>query len=122
MKKLLLIPALLAAAPLSALAQSSYYAQEDLRAECAKSYAEYAGNYAGAAYYSTDYAKDANGYYRYADKSYKPCTEAQYAAYLDKADPTKVLAAYPTAAGRPSVKKDEKKGDKKPDKKPDAGK
>ncbi|MET0518702.1 MAG: hypothetical protein ABW005_07700 [Burkholderiaceae bacterium] len=29
-----------------------------------------------------------------------PCTETQYVAYLDKADPSRVMAAYPTAAGR----------------------
>ena len=33
------------------------------------------------------------------------CTEDQYAAYLDSADPIRVMAAYPTAAGRPVVKK-----------------
>jgi len=33
------------------------------------------------------------------------CTEQQYAAYLDKADPVRVMGAYPTAAGRPMVKK-----------------
>lgn len=31
------------------------------------------------------------------------CAEAQYAAYLDTQDPARVLSAYPTAAGRPSV-------------------
>ena len=35
-----------------------------------------------------------------------PCTQLQYAAYLDtKADPVKVMSAYPTAAGRPTLKK-----------------
>jgi hypothetical protein len=106
MKKLLLIPALLAAAATTALAQSSLYAQEDLRAECAKSQAEYGGNYAGAAAYPTDYSKDAKGRYVYGDRTYKPCTEAQFAAYLDRADPAKVMAAYPAGAGRPTVKRD----------------
>lgn len=32
------------------------------------------------------------------------CTENQYAAFLDKADPVRVMAAYPTAAGRPTAK------------------
>ncbi|MDC8786456.1 hypothetical protein [Roseateles koreensis] len=32
------------------------------------------------------------------------CTESQYAAYLDKTDPVRVMGAYPTAAGRPSAK------------------
>lgn len=32
------------------------------------------------------------------------CSESQYVAYLDKQDPTRVMAAYPTAAGRPGQK------------------
>lgn len=32
------------------------------------------------------------------------CTEAQYVAYLDNADPARVMSAYPTAAGRPTKK------------------
>ncbi len=32
------------------------------------------------------------------------CTEGQYAAYLNTVDPTRVMSAYPTAAGRPMVK------------------
>ncbi len=42
---------------------------------------------------------------QYADA--KPCNDAQLAAYLDKADPTLVMRAYPTAAGRPQAKKPE---------------
>nr|WP_316643744.1 hypothetical protein [uncultured Roseateles sp.] len=32
------------------------------------------------------------------------CTERQYAAYLNTVDPSRVMSAYPTAAGRPQVK------------------
>ncbi|MEJ6004839.1 hypothetical protein WG899_04720 [Paucibacter sp. AS339] len=32
------------------------------------------------------------------------CTEQQYAAFLNTVDTDRVMAAYPTAAGRPSVK------------------
>lgn len=34
-----------------------------------------------------------------------PCVEAQYVAYLDTQDPARVMSAYPTAAGRPTAKK-----------------
>ena len=49
----------------------------------------------------------ANGKYKGEAKPGKllACTEGQYAAYLDKADPAKVMSAYPTAAGRPAAKK-----------------
>jgi len=33
-----------------------------------------------------------------------PCTEKQYVAYLETADPTRVMSAYPTAAGKPGAK------------------
>ena len=75
-----------------------------LRADCAASYTS-----------GTQAKADANEYqFVYAQGKYKgeatggkqlPCTEGQYAAYLDtKADPTRVMSAYPTAAGRPTVK------------------
>jgi len=89
-------------------AEESYGAADVLRAQCAKSYVEYSGRYAGAEAYSKAYVKDSKGYYRFGDKAYVPCSEAQYAAYLDKADPAMVMAAYPTAAGRPGYKKDAK--------------
>ena len=75
-----------------------------LRADCA------------ASYISAPQAKaEANEYrFVYAQGKYKgeatggkqlACTEGQYAAYLDnKADPTRVMSAYPTAAGRPTAK------------------
>lgn len=49
-------------------------------------------------YYKTEYRGE-----QQAGKSLA-CTESQYAAYLDKADPAKVMSAYPTAAGRPTAK------------------
>jgi hypothetical protein len=58
--------------------------------------------------------KDANEYrFVYAQGQYKgeyqpgktlACTDAQYAAFLGSADPSRVMSAYPTAAGRPAVK------------------
>ncbi|MBV8503079.1 MAG: hypothetical protein JO006_15355 [Paucibacter sp.] len=38
-----------------------------------------------------------------------PCTEKQMTAYLDTVDPTRVMAAYPTAAGKDSAKDAKKK-------------
>lgn len=80
---------------------------QSLRAECA------------AKTGTTQQAKAANEYqFVYYKGAYKgeqvagktlPCTETQYVAYLDKADPTRVMAAYPTAAGRPVAKTDAKK-------------
>jgi hypothetical protein len=80
--------------------------QSELRAECAKSYTETSSVAMPSA--SSEYQfVYANGKYKGEAKPGKllPCTEGQYAAYLDKADPAKVMAAYPTAAGRPQVKK-----------------
>lgn len=81
--------------------------QAELRAECANSYSDTSS-------ISTPVA--ANEYqFVYSAGKYKgearpgkmlPCTSQQYAAYLDnKADPAKVMSAYPTAAGRPTTKK-----------------
>ncbi|RZJ12407.1 MAG: hypothetical protein EOP39_03670 [Rubrivivax sp.] len=81
--------------------------QAELRAECAKSYTDTS---------SVAMPVAANEYqFVYSSGKYKgearpgkllPCTSQQYAAYLDnKADPAKVMSAYPTAAGRPTTKK-----------------
>ena len=78
-----------------------------LRAECAQKY--YASNY-GADKQSYDKSDP-----KYAGKY--ECTEDQYAAYLDTVEPERVMAAYPSGAGRPMVKtdKDSKYDDKKYD-------
>lgn len=75
-----------------------------LRGECA---AKYMAKLDGK-------AKDSNEYqFVYYKGEYKgeqtagkklDCTEQQYAAYLNTVDPTRVMTAYPTAAGRPTVK------------------
>jgi hypothetical protein len=129
MKLLMTVLCVLSVASAQA-ADNSAVVQDQLRAECAKSYVEYGGKYAGAQHYDASYAKEAGGgYYRYGERSYRACSEAQYSAYLEKADPAKVMAAYPTAAGRPGYKKDTKPDDKtpvkpdyKPDYKPESGK
>lgn len=80
--------------------------QAELRAECAKSYTDTSSIATPVA--SNEYQfVYANGKYKGEAKPGKllACTEQQYAAYIDKADPAKVMAAYPTAAGRPTAKK-----------------
>jgi hypothetical protein len=78
-------------------------ARADLRAGCAQSYASFIANHpAGNApeFRGDKYPGDTR---HYSDA--KPCTEEQLAAYLDKAEPSLVMRAYPSAAGRPKAKK-----------------
>jgi len=103
-----LIPAIAAFAAFAVQAADKQTPEQaELRAECANSYSDTSS-------ISTPVA--ANEYqFVYSNGKYKgearpgkllPCTSQQYAAYLDnKADPAKVMAAYPTAAGRPTTKK-----------------
>ncbi|MCY4746960.1 hypothetical protein NYO99_18445 [Pelomonas sp. UHG3] len=105
-----LIPALAAVAAFSAQAGkqlTEQSVQSELRAECAQSYSDTSS--IGTPVASNEYQfVYANGKYKGEARPGKllPCTSQQYAAYLDnKADPAKVMAAYPTAAGRPTTKK-----------------
>lgn len=102
-----LIPALAAVTAFTAqAANNATPEQAELRAECARSYSDTSSitTPVAANEYQFVYA---NGKYKGEAKPGKllPCTSQQYAAYLDKADPAKVMAAYPTAAGRPTAKK-----------------
>lgn len=75
------------------------YAQATLREGCAQSYASYSAYYptgSPAPAFSGERYKGDNRYYNNA----QPCDEAQYAAYLEKADPATVTMAYPTGAGK----------------------
>ena len=54
--------------------------------------------------FSGERYKGDNRYYNDA----RPCDEAQYAAYLEKADPGTVAMAYPTAAGKAKTSKAKK--------------
>jgi len=100
---------ILASLATSALAATSKPAAEGpeasaLRAECAMKYSPKLDAQPKAANeYQFVYSK---GEYKGEQLPGKvlACTESQYVAYLDKADPARVMAAYPTAAGRPSVK------------------
>lgn len=103
-----LIPALAAFAAFSVQAADKQTPeQSELRAECANSYSATSSitTPVAANEYQFVYA---NGKYKGEAKPGKllACTSQQYAAYLDnKADPAKVMTAYPTAAGRPTAKK-----------------
>jgi hypothetical protein len=77
-----------------------------LKGECAAKYADKLDVKAAQENeYHFVYAK---GEYKGEAKAGKalPCTEKQYVAYLETVDPTRVMAAYPTAAGRPVAAKD----------------
>ena len=102
-----LIPALAAFTAFAAQAAGNTPEQAELRAECAKSYSDTSSISTPAAANEYQFVYSA-GKYKGEAKPGKllPCTEHQYAAYLDnKADPVKVMNAYPTAAGRPTTKK-----------------
>ena len=80
---------------------------KSLRADCASQHqvsfeAPAADNEYRFVYAKGEYRGDA------ADGKSLKCTESQYVAYLDNADPVRVMNAYPTAAGRPTAKKDQK--------------
>lgn len=92
--------ALLPMLPASAADTPAERAQAELREGCAQSYASYVAYYpegSQAPAFSGERSKGDNRYYNDA----KPCNEAQYDAYLQKADLGTVAMAYPTAAGNP---------------------
>ncbi|MGQ3054086.1 MAG: hypothetical protein ACT6S0_20085 [Roseateles sp.] len=104
----LLIPAVAVVTAFSAQASNKGTPEQaELRAECAQSYSDTSSIATPVA--SNEYQfVYANGKYKGEARPGKllPCTTQQYAAYLDnKADPAKVMNAYPTAAGRPTTKK-----------------
>lgn len=94
---------LLTTLPAPAADTPAMRAQAQLREGCAQSYASYIAYYPtgsqAPAYAGESYKGDSH-YYNDA----KPCTEAQYSVYLEKADPATVAMAYPTAAGKPKAK------------------
>ena len=124
MKTLLIALAFGAAAGVAGAASESIaYSPEvtALRYECAAKYypTEYASRY---------YSQQAYDKGEYAGKS--QCSDQQYSSYLETVDPTRVMAAYPSAAGKPpgykydkaykpdSYSKDSKEYDQKYDKDP----
>ena len=79
-----------------------------LRTECSQKYYSSHAGYEKPSYNQQYY--DKYGY----DSKYG-CTEDQYASYLDSADPERVMAAYPSGAGRPTSKTYDKSYDKSKD-------
>lgn len=78
-------------------------AQAQLRAGCAQNYASYLAYYPLGTKKSYQFAGERipGDTRHYADAP--ACSEAQFALYLDRADPVLVMAAYPSAAGRPQA-------------------
>jgi hypothetical protein len=78
-----------------------YKARAELRAACAQSYASFTAHHpaGNAPEYRGEKAPGDNKHYSDA----KPCTEAQLAAYLERAEPSLVMRGYPSAAGRPKA-------------------
>lgn len=101
MNRILTAAALTLAAACS-LAHADDNAVASLKSECAAKHAVKV-DASAANEYQFVYSK---GEYRGEAEAGKalPCTERQYVAYLETADPVRVMNAYPTAAGRPSVK------------------
>lgn len=80
------------------------HAQATLRDGCSQAYASHSAIYppgSPAPSFSGERVKGDNRYYNDA----KACDEAQYALYLEKADPATVAMAYPPSAGKAKAKK-----------------
>ncbi|MCV2420121.1 hypothetical protein [Paucibacter sp. DJ2R-2] len=88
-------------APLAAASWAQSPEATALRVECASKYQSSIEPAQAAAEYQFVYRK---GEYRGEKQAGKTigCTEKQYNAYLASVDPTRVMNAYPTAAGRPA--------------------
>ena len=95
-----------------ALAACSF-AHADEATEVAALKGECAAKYDSAKDIKTSATTGNEFHFVYAKGEYKgeaqagkalPCTEKQYVAYLETADPTRVMSAYPTAAGKPGAK------------------
>jgi hypothetical protein len=98
------VASLVVALPALAADTPATYTQAVLRDGCAQAYASHSALAPAdgqAPAFSGERYKGDNRYYNDA----KPCTEEHYALYLQKADPAMVAMAYPTAAGKPKVKK-----------------
>jgi len=91
-------------APLAAASWAAGPEVTALRAECAaKMSAAAEVSTTAASEYQFVYRK---GEYRGEKQNGKTvaCNDSQYSAFLASADPTRVMAAYPTAAGKPNIK------------------
>lgn len=101
------LAALIATLPASAADTPAERAQAELREGCAQSYASYSAYHpvgSPAPAFVGDRHPGDSRYYNDA----KACGEAQFAAYLEKADPATVALAYPSAAGKTKAGKAKK--------------
>ncbi|KQW42911.1 MULTISPECIES: hypothetical protein [unclassified Roseateles] len=98
------IAALVSTLPALATNTPADHAQAFLRDGCSQSYASHSAHHPpgapGPAFTGERYKGD-NRYYNDA----KPCDEAQYALYLEKADPATVAFAHPPSAGKAKPKR-----------------
>jgi len=90
-------------APLAAASWAQSHEATALRVECASKQGLIAESAPAAAEYQFVYRK---GEYRGEKQAGKTvgCSEKQYNAYLASVDPSRVMNAYPTAAGLPNIK------------------
>ncbi|MEO6277403.1 hypothetical protein [Roseateles sp.] len=93
------IAALMFTLPASAANTPADYAQATLRDGCAQSYASHSAYYPPGSQTPAFTGERYKGDSRYYNDA-KPCNEAQYAVYLEKADPATVTMAYPSGAGK----------------------
>jgi hypothetical protein len=97
------IAALVSNLPALAANTPADHAQAFLRDGCSQSYASHSAHHppgAGPAFTGERYKGD-NRYYNDA----KPCDDAQYGLYLEKADPATVALAHPPSAGKAKAKR-----------------
>ena len=90
--------------PIAALSWAQSPEATTLRVECAAKMTPMSqAKPVAASEYQFVYSK---GEYRGEKQNGKlvGCNDSQYSGYLASVDPTRVMAAYPTAAGRPNIK------------------
>ena len=101
------VAALVTALPASAAETPADFALASLREGCAQSYASYIANYPPGTEAPAFTGERIKGDMRYYNGA-KACTEEQYAAYLEKADPASVALAHPSGAGKKAKAKAKK--------------
>ncbi|MFG6458903.1 hypothetical protein [Roseateles sp. BYS96W] len=93
------VATLVTALPASAATTPADFALASLREGCSQSYASYIAKYPAGTEAPAFAGERIKGDMRYYNDA-KACTEEQYAAYLEKADPATVALAHPSAAGK----------------------
>ena len=98
------IAALVTALPALAANTPADHAQAFLRDGCSQSYASYSAHYQPGSPGPRLHRRALQGRQPLLQRR-QPCDEAQYALYLEKADPATVALAHPPSAGKPKAKK-----------------